>query len=312
MNKIAVLGANPAWQKTLSFTDFGCSKVNRAVSVEQFASGKGINFCRAVRSAGTADVILMQFAGGENGRKLITALDELGIEHATAHTCTETRCCITILNRADNSTTECIEPSYTVTEAEINDLTAQAEKIIPQCRAVAICGTLPGDTDGKVYFYITEIAAKYGIPVLVDACKNIEWIWQSDAEINLKINKDELFSLSGKSEITEAFKHLFELHGSLKTVAVTDGPDTAFASDGKNIVSYRLPELKNIVSTLGCGDTASAIYTSNLINEVDYILAFKKALAAASANCLSFLCGKFNPNDAVNIESKIKVDLRKI
>ena len=46
MKKLAVLGPNPAWQKTLFFPDFNKGAVNRARKMEELPSGKGINFCR--------------------------------------------------------------------------------------------------------------------------------------------------------------------------------------------------------------------------------------------------------------------------
>ena len=49
MKKVTVLGANPAFQKTLTFDGFRQGKVNRAKDVTFTASGKGINFCRAAR-----------------------------------------------------------------------------------------------------------------------------------------------------------------------------------------------------------------------------------------------------------------------
>ena len=41
---LLVLGPNPAWQKTLFFDAFRPGQVNRAHRLEEFASGKGINF----------------------------------------------------------------------------------------------------------------------------------------------------------------------------------------------------------------------------------------------------------------------------
>ena len=305
MIKIAVLGANPAWQKTLHFDDFKCGKVNRAADIEEFPSGKGVNFCRAVLICGISTPVLLQFAGGNNGRKLVNALDKLNIEHATSFTATDTRCCTTILNKFDSSTTECIEPSYSVNDEEINQLISMAKEVIPQCQAVAFCGTLPGSTDKKVYELISEIAAKNAVPLLLDVCKGIENVLRSDAQTHLKINRDELFLLTQQSDVKVAIKQLFNSYPSLQTAAITDGPERAYASDGKLFVSYDLPKLDNIVSTLGCGDTASAVYCSHIASGIPFDIAFKKALASASANCLSTLCGEFKITEAEKIEKKI-------
>ena len=67
MNNIAVLGPNPAWQKTLFFDRFAYGKINRAKEMQQFPAGKGINFCRAAACHSRAVGRLVQFTGGENG-----------------------------------------------------------------------------------------------------------------------------------------------------------------------------------------------------------------------------------------------------
>ena len=41
MNNIAVLGPNPAWQKTLFFDRFDIRKINRAKEMQQFRPARG-------------------------------------------------------------------------------------------------------------------------------------------------------------------------------------------------------------------------------------------------------------------------------
>ena len=100
-------------------------------------------------------------------------------------------------------------------------------------------------------------------------------------------------------------KTVFRSYRNIRTAAITDGAGKAYASDGKRLVTYQLPALQNIVSTLGCGDTASAVYSSCLAENICFDTAFKKALAAASANCLSSVCGHYRQTDALDIENHI-------
>ncbi|NCB09928.1 MAG: hypothetical protein EOM73_17455, partial [Bacteroidia bacterium] len=53
----------------------------------------------------------LQFAGGENGRRIESALQEEGLEAVTIPVEAETRCCTTCLNRCNGKMTELIEPS---------------------------------------------------------------------------------------------------------------------------------------------------------------------------------------------------------
>ena len=118
MKTIFVMGANPAWQKTLVFQNLKTGAVNRAVSMEVYPAGKGVNVCRAAACFGTAETRLFQFAGGATGQRLCAALDELGIRHETVETRHETRTCVTCLDCAEGSMTELIEPSGAVSETE--------------------------------------------------------------------------------------------------------------------------------------------------------------------------------------------------
>ena len=78
--RILVCGPNPSWQKTLVFDEFRPREVNRALERDCRASGKGVNFARAVRTWGIAVPAVYQFSGGMNGRDLETWLRREGIE----------------------------------------------------------------------------------------------------------------------------------------------------------------------------------------------------------------------------------------
>lgn len=303
--KIAVLGANPAWQKTLAFEKFVPGRVNRANKLTEFASGKGINFCRASQICGVAEPVLLQFTGGENGRRLNAMLDSIGIAHYSVMTETPTRCCTTILSEHDQSTTECIEPSFAVSDKEISELISYAEKVIPECDISAVCGSLPGKTPLDVYAKFAGISHANSVPMLVDSVNGLDFMFDTKCSIHLKINKDELLQITGLQNVSDALKKLFTKHSNLVSAAITDGADKAFASDGKTLFSYTLPALKNIVSTLGCGDTASAVHASFLAAGHPVEQAFLKALAAASANCLTPTCGEYSPDAAGDIEKQI-------
>ena len=307
MKKIAILGANPAWQKTLSFSNFSTGKVNRASKLEEFASGKGINCARACRCYRKSEPYILQFAGAENGKRLTDFLDAQSFRHTTVNTATPTRCCTTLLDIQNKATTECIEPSYTVSQTEVEELLRGADDLLSFCDAAAICGTLPGETSGDVYTEFALIAKKYNVPILLDACKQVTDLLACGCTVDLKINLEELFQLTGCQDVRSAMKALFERYSNLRCAAITDGPGTAFASDCKRFVEYTLPELPEIISTLGCGDTATAVLCTELACGTAFDEGFRYALGAASANCLSSLCGSFDPIKAKEISDQTKI-----
>ena len=298
MKKVVVLGPNPAWQKTLFFPNFTKGAVNRARMMEELASGKGINFCRALSCQKQSRFTLLQFSGGENGRKLDKALHESGMDFISIPVQGPTRCCTTCLDESAQVMTELIEPSFPASTQEVQAFLDAFDRAAADGAGVAFCGSLPDGTDPKLYVRAAEIAARHGALLLIDAFRDLDEVFAVSKQILLKINKEELEKLSGEKEIEAGLKKLFASHSSLRYAAITDGPADAFASDRVSIARYKLPELPFVASPLGCGDTASAILLSELCSGKELFPAFQMALAAASANCLNPTPGKYFPEEA--------------
>ena len=308
MKKIIAAGFNPARQKVLTFEKLNHGKVNRAALLEEFPSGKGINFCRAAGCYGKAQSYLIQFCGGNNGLFVDEKIRQEGMAFHSVRTQAETRCCDTCIDLESGEVTELIEPSYPAEKAEVEEYIAHFSAAVTSASAAAFCGTLPTGTDNTLYAKLAKITAAAGIPLLVDAWRDVDDIFNSGAEILLKINREELAALTEKETVREGLRYLFDRWGIAKA-AITDGPDKAYAFDGKEIMQYTLPVLEKVVNPIGCGDTASAVWTSELVCGTDLFTAFRSALGAASANCLSKLCGSFTLNEADNIIKDIKMDI---
>lgn len=306
-SKILAVGANPAWQKVLEFNALTRNSVNRAESMWAFASGKGINFARAARCWGRAEVDLLQFAGGDNGKLLLNDLARETLAVKTIASATPTRSCITCLSADDNSMTELIEPSQAPGTAAEAEALAYVESMLPQADALAICGQLPGGMDMDFYVKCVQMAQKSEKLLLIDSWKNIAQVLQYASGAILKINADELKALTGIDNVNTALKLLFDSYG-LKAAAITNGSGNAyFAADGK-LYNYTLPKLPKIVNPVGSGDTASAVLLSSLLDDIACEDAFAYALAAASANCLSMKCGEFELETALDLYEKITIE----
>ncbi len=308
MKKILVLEGNPAFQKTLAFQNFQYGEVNRASSLRVYTGGKGTNFCRACRIFGRADCELLHFTGGENGRKVDVMLAEEGIKTFSVKTEKETRCCVTCLNKADGSMTELIEPSFPLTEKDQKEFLHLLEKHLPESACAAITGSLPDGTDREFYTQWAEKVLAYGKLLFIDAVKGIENTLFLPGKKVLKINKEELFFLSGEKNLKQGMERMFEKY-ILEVLAVTDGAANAFLATKQGVrKKYILPVPGKVISPLGCGDTASSVFTSLLLEGTLPEEAFKTALAAASANCLSADAASFDTEDMENILKQIKME----
>ena len=304
--KILAVGANPAWQKVLQFANFRYDAVNRADAMWSFASGKGINFARAAGIWNRADVELLQFAGGDNGKLLLADLQKEDLTVKTVQSVCPTRCCITCLSTVDSTMTELIEPSQPPREEELNEAYEHILAVIPQVDAVALCGQLPTGMTIDFYVRCAEIAAEHGKLLLIDSWKNIAPVLEIASNTILKVNVEELFALTGMNEILPALRMLFA-KSNLEYAAITNGSRSAYMADRQDCWSYEVPRLKNVVNPVGSGDTASAVLLSNMVAGVTPERAFAEALAAASANCLSMKCGQFEFEQAMTLLKDIKI-----
>ena len=307
MRKILVCGFNPAAQKVLYFNKLTPGSVNRADRLEQFPSGKGINFCRALNCSGLAQGKLLQFSGGNNGKIIEQGLEKENIPFLSIRTRGATRCCCTCVDRAAGTVTELIEPSETAAPEETNAFCDHFIRELPDAAAAAFCGTLPGATDPELYTRLAQAAARNNVPLLLDVWKDPGKLFSAARSVILKINKDELFQLTGAADIPSAFRTLEQQYG-LTRAAITDGPGQAFAFDGSQLAVYTLPRLEKVVNPIGSGDTASAVLLGGIVSGTEFFPAFQSALAAASANCLSSLCGSFSMQDAADIARQITVE----
>lgn len=303
---ILAIGANPAWQKVLQFNHLKLDAVNRAAGMWAFASGKGINFARAARNWGAADVEVVQFAGGDNGKLLLDDLAQENLPVKSFPSLIPTRCCITCLSDHDNSMTELIEPS----QAPAAEVQEQALEYIRERMKVAdgmaLCGQLPTGMPIDFYVKCAEIAAANNKVLLIDSWKNITPVLQTAGNAVLKINADELMALTGINDIQLALKMLFESY-QLRGAAITNGAKNAFFAVPGKCWQYSVPKLSYVVNPVGSGDTASAVFLSETVAGTAPEQAFAKALAAASANCCSMKCGEYEKYSAIEFYNNITI-----
>ena len=302
--KLVVLGVNPAWQKILRFEQLAVGKVNRAVKLTEFASGKGVNFCRAAIVAGKASPVLIQAAGGDAGKRLVEYLtrEKMTVETVPAG---PTRVCVSCCE-ADGRCTELIEPSTALTEEQATALLRKYDDRLPGAGMAAFCGSLPDGSDGAFYRHAADLASARRVPLLLDTVKDLPELLDRAYRATVKINREELFKVTGESSVTSGIARLFR-YPSVEFVAITDGPGQATAATRERRWILTLPTLDHILSPIGCGDTCGAVLAGELLAGSPPEKAFAAGLAAASANCLTERYGNFRTEDAAEILRKIRI-----
>jgi len=299
---------NTAWQKTLTFKKLQSGAVNRAESVRECGGGKGINVARVLRNLGFP-VTVAGFAGGYTGKRLKEELLQSGAGDLILSCRNPTRCCYTIIDNEAGLATELIEPSSEIAQTEVNALLELLKTRITEYSAVCLSGTLPPGVNADFYARIAEMARQAGIPVLLDAYREVKTTLAVGVEM-LKINAEELRELSGESDLSTGARKILSA-GSVIWLAVTDGAAAAWLFNVKQAWRFAIPPVPQIISPIGAGDCTAAILVRRLAEKpvAEKIPAcFAEALACASASCLTPYPSVFDPEEAEKIRSGIRID----
>lgn len=304
--KIIAVGANPAWQKVLQFKSLFPGEVNRADKMWAFASGKGINFVRAANCWGIAEAEVVQFAGGDNGKLLLADLEKEHLKCKTFPVNVPTRCCTTLLSVLDSKMTEIIEPSQAPEPAAESAALEYIKAASVNVDGAALCGQLPTGMSMDFYSKTVQTFVQQGKPVLIDSYKNIAEVLPFCQNGILKINAEELRALCGINDTALGIKRLFTKL-PLACIAITDGAGKAYFGNGRDIYTYNIPEVPEVVNPVGSGDTVSAVFFSEYLAGTAPEQAFACGLAAASANCTSMKCGEYDRALAEKLLAKINI-----
>ena len=173
--------------------------------------------------------------------------------------------------------------------------------------ALAICGTAPPDLAPDFHAKLVRRAATDAKPILLDTANRTRELLDSGANI-LKINAEELSSLTGESSIEKGVRALMTRHASLRIAAITDGPHPAFLATRRDAFRFPLPRLQDVRNVIGSGDVCSAVLLSELLTGAAPADAFRSALAAAMANCLTESPARFSLAEAERIAPAIRYE----
>lgn len=304
MKQILICGLNPAWQKTLQFDRLSLNEVNRAGTFRQIASGKGINFARAVELWGKCSPSVLHPLGGVTGKQIMESMAAEKLASVAISTNSATRTCCTLMCKAEGTATEIIEPSGEISPEEYDNIMAVAGLELSSADALAICGTYPPGIPVHCYRDLTAMAAKLGKPVLLDAYKEIGEALQAGVTV-LKINRSELAAMTGKSSVEEGIRECLDTY-PLKAVAITDGKDLAVIGTPEKITRIAVPGIDNAINPIGAGDTCSAVFFSEYLSGTAPEEAFACGLCAATASCMTDTPAMYDKNIALSLKKEVR------
>ncbi|MBB5462397.1 1-phosphofructokinase family hexose kinase [Paraburkholderia sp. Cpub6] len=288
MAEILTVTLNPAVDVATSVEVLEPTRKLRCAAARRDPGGGGINVARVLQRLG-GDCLALYLAGGPTGRVL---QDLLAAEQA-ASVCLriegETRENFSVFETSTGREFRFVLPGPTVTEREWQSCTDYIDALDSSPRYLVLSGSLPPGAPIDIYARIARCARARGMRVVLDTSGPSLAAALEAGVFLVKPSLNELRGLTGmplveEREWCEAARRIVR-DGRASIVALTLGDQGALVVTGDR--TLRAPALPvQVSSSIGAGDSFVAAMVWALNHDSSLEVAFRYALAAASATLL--------------------------
>jgi tagatose 6-phosphate kinase len=286
---------NPAIDVTYSVAGLRPGQSHAVSKVHRRAGGKGVNVARVLAQLGEA-VTLGGFAGGTTGRWLRDELAGSGVAERLTGIDGDTRQSVAVVDDADATVFN--EPGPVLTGSDWDRLAAAFEEQVAGCAVAVMSGSVPPGAPEDAYARLVRLAARHGVPTIVDASGH-QLLEAADAGPTvLAPNRAEVGQPSaGPPELLAAAASLSRRGGS--TVVISAGRDglVAAGSDGTGPAERQRcwiakPPRQVVGNPTGAGDALTAGIARGIANGLALPLILADAIALAAAAVATPVAGR--------------------
>lgn len=289
--RIAVVGPNPAMDRTEEIARFRPHEVNRALVSSPRAGGKSFIVARALRRL-ERDVTLYGFLGGATGLYLREECVRLGIRDRHTPIDGETRINTVIVDRHSGLATVINEPGPQITGPEASALRRSLEEDLATGDMLVLSGSLPRGIEPGLYADLVSTARDRGALAIVDAAGEVLVRAAAAGPWAVKCNVHEFGAIApdAPDDVTspESLQMLFEcmravVDSGVQLVIVTLGARGLLALSSEGAFELSAAPVTAMNPT-GSGDTFLAAFVAAHSRGASLVDALRFGTAAASAN----------------------------
>lgn len=263
---ILVVTPNPAVDVTYRVAEQRIGETQRVLEVRRRPGGKGLNVGRVLTATGVPTHAVLPL-GGDGGRWIAHALDDLGLAHTDVAVRGETRTTVTVVDDLAHPTMFG-EPGPALSPGEWDTVTTAVETLLdgdvgrtggadgaPPAAALVVSGSLPRDTDPAVVARWVIAARRRGVLSVVD-CSGTALLAAASAGATVcKPNREELLEATGADDERSGALRLLGLGAAV--VVVSRGSDGIAAHTAEHVLE--VPAVPGVSGNpTGAGDAATA------------------------------------------------------
>ncbi|MBT1682132.1 1-phosphofructokinase family hexose kinase [Curtobacterium flaccumfaciens] len=277
---ILVVTPNPAVDVTYRVAEQRIGETQRVLEVQRRPGGKGLNVGRVLAATGVPTHAVLPL-GGDGGRWIAHALDDLGLAHTDVAVRGETRTTVTVVDDLAHPTMFG-EPGPVLSPDEWDAVTTAVETLLdgdvgrtggadgaagtagaPPAAALVVSGSLPRDTDPTVVARWVTTARRRGVLSVVD-CSGTALLAAASAGATVcKPNREELLDATGTDDERSGALRLLGLGATV--VVVSRGSDGIAAHTTEHVLE--VPAVPGVSGNpTGAGDAATAGLVSVLVD----------------------------------------------
>jgi tagatose 6-phosphate kinase len=307
--RVVFVAANPSIDRMYEVDRLTEGAIHRPDLVVARPGGKGLNAARAASLLG-GRVTAIGIVGGRAGDWIVDQLAELDIDAPMARSATETRTCISILDRSTGMLTELYEVGGAIEHEAWDRLEVLLARELERgdAGALTMSGSLPPGAPIDGYARLARIAAG-SVPILADVYGPALAALLAERPAVLKVNAVEAGEAAGlpvdDPRAAVAAARALRDRGA-GAVIVTLGAAGAIAVDSTQAVQLVPPDVRGAYP-VGSGDAFLAGLAVALVAGATVIEAARHGLAAGIANALLPGSGDLDPTVARHLAAEVRL-----
>lgn len=303
---LLVVSPNLCLDRVVVVRGFAPGRVQRAESVEELASGKGLNVARAARVLGLQVDVVGIVGDGPAAHTILRGARAHGVRLHAVRVSGPVRVCTLIVDPGRQETV-INEPGPPVPAEDVVRLQRRVRTALKGARAVVLAGSLPPGVPPSLYAEVIRQAA--GVPAVLDAVGEALRLGLAARPFLVKVNQLELQEvlarpLKTEEEIGRAAGEVVETTGG--GVLITLGARGALLCTPEGRWHIAPPDVQR-VNTIGAGDSLTAGLVAGVLHGLPLLEAARMGMAAAAADVATLLPGTIDRATVERLLSQVAV-----
>lgn len=303
---VLVVGANPAWQKSVTTSRLTPGEVVRVKLEATAAAGKGFNTAHAIRAFGVEVDLVSGVGPDASDWEQVCREARIGLVAFPLSGPIRTATTIRDLSTAE--VTEIVEDGFAARDGADSVIGDALGRLLPRAGTVVVSGTFPPGLSPRGTL---EALGAATVPVLIDSVPVVRCLREMNldlASVVLKLNESEWISVLGGPDLSTALGAARRIWPKAHLLA-TRGKHGAVlweVAGGSHSLTAESYAEEHLVHPIGAGDAFSAGLAVKLLEGESVLESCVHGMSVARASCLHPLPARFSMEDTATSAAVIR------